>query len=377
MICSAQNGPVIQLKLRDMWTFDKHPKALHHAFDFQVPICAEYSRITDSSLAVCGSKLAITVKFLGGRFLHLLIDWNNFQTWVNDNPVTIFTVLMPFTQLLKDHDIIFLNENLLLVVKHTNGRPVLNLYNISSIANITVDSEYELPESWNNCQIDICNNAAPSKDLTPATRALFYPDPSARMLCVVAKRAIASDPGPVHYKWLFINASYFKPSRRGGLTSVPWTQWGNNCLIREVSQTSPIKGPYAVGTRFVYLEPTPNNGRPRLHTIGFIPYAEWKGSATWSWRGQKVIMGPVEGSRDIPEKTAGGLAVEDVRVTEDNIVLFMVRHHDHVCIRLAQIFLFRTMDKASNKPRFCPLLLVPLPTDIRISLKPGMRICTL
>ena len=333
MICSGQNGPVIQLKLRDMWTFDKHPKALHHAFDFAVPISAESGRISDSSLAVCGSKLAISVKFLGGRFQHLLIDWHNFQTWVNIVLSYSLSMLTPSTQLLSVHDITFLNENLLLVVKHTNGLPVLNLYNISSIANITVEREYELPESWNNCQIEISNNVAPCKDLTPATRALFYPDPSARMLCVTAKRP--TDAGPVHHKWLFINESYFKPSRRSGLTHVPWTQWGNNCLVREFSQTSPIKGPYAVGTRFVYLEPTP---RPRLHTIGFVPYADWKGSAAWSWRGQRVIVAPVEGSRDIPEKTAGGLAIDDARINEDNIVLFLVRYHDHVCLLRCPFF---------------------------------------
>jgi hypothetical protein len=61
-------------------------------------------------------------------------------------------------------------------------------------------------------------------------------------------------------------------------------------LVREFSQAPPINGPYAVGTRFVYLEPTP---RPRLHTIDFVPYADWKGSATWSWHGQKVIVAPI------------------------------------------------------------------------------------
>ena len=82
LIYSAQNGPIIQLKLRDMWTFDKHPKALQHAFDFTVPLSAEYARISGISLSVCSSKLAISVKFLGGRSQHLLIDWHSFQTWV-------------------------------------------------------------------------------------------------------------------------------------------------------------------------------------------------------------------------------------------------------------------------------------------------------
>ncbi|KAF8630134.1 hypothetical protein AX15_003089 [Amanita polypyramis BW_CC] len=305
-VANAQNGPVIQLKLRDMWTFDKHPKALQHAFDFAVPLSAEYARISGISLSVCSSKLAISVKFIGGRSQHLLIDWHTFQTW-----------------LLTVHDITFLNENLLLVAKHSNGRPVLNLYNIVSVANITVEREYELPESWNNCQIEIRNNVAPCKDPLPSIRALFYPDPSARMLCIAARRAISSDSGPVHYKWLFVNESYFKPSRRTGLVHVPWTQWGNHCLVREVSQASPIKGPYSIGTRFVYLEPIPSNGRPRLHTIGFTPYAEWKYNSPWSWRGQKVVAIPLESSRDIPDVTASGLAVEDLRITEDNIILFL------------------------------------------------------
>ncbi|KAK2463555.1 hypothetical protein APHAL10511_004306 [Amanita phalloides] len=305
-LVSAPNGPVVQLKFRDMWTFDKHPRAMHHAFDFPVRLSTEYARIIDTSLTVCGSKLAISFKFLGGRFQHLLIDWHNFQT-----------------RFLTVQDIAFLNESTLLLVTHSNGHPVLNLYNISSVANITVEREYELPTSWNNSQIEICNNVAPCKDLTPPTRALFYPDPSARMLCITAKRTFAPDAGPAHCKWLFVSESYFKPSRRSGLTHVPWAQWGNYCLIRELSQASPIKGPYAVGTRFVYLEPTPNSGKPRLHIINFIPYTEWKCSAPWTWRGQKVISAPVESVRDIPEKTAGGLAIEDARINEDNIVLLL------------------------------------------------------
>jgi hypothetical protein len=208
-------------------------------------------RISDSSLAVCGSKLAISTKFLGRRLQHLLINWHNFQTWVNIVLSHSLSMLTPSTQLLAVHDMTFLKENLLLVVKHTNGLPFLNLYNIYSIANITVECEYELPEWWSNY---LANNVAPCKDLTPATLALFYPDPSARILCVTAKRA--TDAGPVHHKWLFINESHFKRSRRSGLTHVPWTQWalyanfprplplmGHMPLVLDLSIWNPLPGP--------------------------------------------------------------------------------------------------------------------------------------
>ncbi|KAM6497106.1 hypothetical protein JOM56_007579 [Amanita muscaria] len=322
-VAHASNGVVIQLNLRNVWTLDKHPKAPNHIYEFPVPLAAEYARINDVALSVCGAKLAISAKFVGGRFQHLLLDWQTFQYW-------LFT----------DHSIAFLNENQLLAAKHSNGRPVLNLYNISRVADITVEREYELPEGWNDFQIEICNNIAPSKDLQPGTQALFYPDPSARMICVIAKRAVPPGSPPVHCKWLFVSHSYFRPSRRSGLTHVAWAQWGNHCLIREISQMGPIKGPYFIGTRLVFLEPHNNGGLPRLHTVSFVPYDAWKvSSSPWSWRGPKVIMAPSEYSRDIPEQTACGMLVEDFRMTEDNIILFLNDGHGN---KLANILTFGT-----------------------------------
>jgi hypothetical protein len=239
-------------------------------------------RISDSSLAVCGSKLAISTKFLGRRLQHLLINWHNFQTWVNIVLSHSLSMLTPSTQLLAVHDMTFLKENLLLVVKHTNGLPFLNLYNIYSIANITVECEYELPEWWSNY---LANNVAPCKDLTPATLALFYPDPSARILCVTAKRA--TDAGPVHHKWLFINESHFKRSRRSGLTHVPWTQWalyanfprplplmGHMPLVLDLSIWNPLPGP--VSTPLVSFHmPTGKAARPGPGSdrkLSWLPY---------------------------------------------------------------------------------------------------------
>ncbi|PFH51811.1 hypothetical protein AMATHDRAFT_141559 [Amanita thiersii Skay4041] len=316
-VSNGQNGPAIQLKLRDMWTFDKHPKALQHAYEFGVPISQEYSRISGITMIVCGSKLAVSVEFVAGRFQHLLIDWHTLHArW------------------LIDHNIAFLSETMLLVVKHSNARPVLNLYNISNVMNVTVEREYELPEVWNNCLIEIGMNSAPLKDLSPATRALFYPDPAARLLCIIAKVPV-SPSGPLATRnWLFINETYFKPSRRSGLTHVPWVQWGPHCLIRDFSQNSAsIKGPYIIGTRAVFLEPGFRGRSARLNVIDFVPYGDssHRMSPPWSLRGQRTILAPLENTREVPESTTNGLGIDDIRITEDNIILFLdngdgVRH---------------------------------------------------
>ncbi|KAF8637577.1 hypothetical protein AX17_002646 [Amanita inopinata Kibby_2008] len=313
-VSNGQNAPVVQLKLRDMWTFDKHPKALQHAYDFAVQLTPEYPRISGITLTICGSKLITSIEFVGGRFQHLLIDWHSFHArW------------------LTDHNFTFLNESLLLVVKHSNGRPVLNLYNIANVANVTVEREYELPDVWNNCSIEISKNTGPIRDLTSSTRALFYPDPSARILCITAKGSVSPTAPPVHRNWLFINESYFRPSRRSGLTRVPWVQWGPYCLIRDFpSHPSTIKGPYIIGTRALYLDPGSKGGKSRrLNVIDFIPYGDssLRVSSAWSLRGQKANMCPRENSRDVPESTAGGLAVDDIGMTEDNIVLFLDNGH--------------------------------------------------
>lgn len=242
-------------------------------------------------------------------------------------------------QWLDDQDIQFLNENHLLVVKRSQGLPVLNLYNVTQVTNVTVEREYELPEAWSDAIIGFCPNTAPVSDLTSSSNALFYPDPSTRVLLITAKPNCPPT-APVPQQWLLINESYFRPTSRKDRLRAPWSTWGQYCLIRDIAPSPiPVEGPYAVGTRVVYLESMPPHsssrssghapapGCPsRLNVIDFAPYPDesCRSSRAWSMIGQKSMLVPNETSREISASTVDGLSVKGIRVTEDNIVLFQV-----------------------------------------------------
>jgi hypothetical protein len=66
---------------------------------------------------------------------------------------------------------------------------------------------------------------------------------------------------------------------------------------------------------------------PHLNIIEFAPYPDSanREERAWSLLGHRSLLVPNELSREIPPKAADTFTVEDIGVTEDNLVLFFVR----------------------------------------------------
>ncbi|KAG5647865.1 hypothetical protein DXG03_007789 [Asterophora parasitica] len=260
-VFSVQNGRGVVLYFRDLWTFGKHPRA-------------------------CGS-------------------------WLEDN------------------DIQFISENRLLVVRRVRGLPVLSIYNISDIGAVAIERDYELPEAWNRSIFGFSPNTSPLTDQS-SSEAMFYPDPSKRILILAVKTPSLAG-APSVRNWLIINESYFRPTSRKDRLRVSWHEWSQACLIRDVH--SSVRGPCVNGNRVVYVENAPRSSSrsgggtalSRLNVIEFAPYPESEShqSRAWSLVGPRSVLVPNEATREIPSKSVDGRPIEDLRVTEDNIVLFL------------------------------------------------------
>jgi len=82
----SQNGLVgIQLHLRDLWTFSKHPQAPAVSYDFTTQAAI---RVAHVSIFICGRKMVISLEFVGGRITHLLMEWQTFNARVRDKLIT-------------------------------------------------------------------------------------------------------------------------------------------------------------------------------------------------------------------------------------------------------------------------------------------------
>ncbi|KAK7025202.1 F-box domain-containing protein [Favolaschia claudopus] len=293
----------VQLHFRDLWTFGKHPRALSDSYEIPAQIFAPVSRTV---MSIFGSKMVVTLEFANGKTSHLIMDWRNFGArWIDDQ------------------DIRLLDEELLLVVcKRGNSAPIINLCSIANIANMVVLRQYELPSALHDSTITFCANNSPRQ---PSSTAQFYSDPAHRILVFSAKPS----PKSGSRNWLFINESYFRgaPFRRERLV-VPWSVWGQYCLIKDLSFRSrtTVRGPYAIGARVVYFESESGSSRAgTLHSLEFVPYpdAPARLDASWSVVGQKSGLFPSEVVRRVPSSTVEHNAIDDVAVTEDNIVLFL------------------------------------------------------
>ncbi|KAK7061061.1 hypothetical protein VNI00_000796 [Paramarasmius palmivorus] len=131
----------IQLHFRDLWSFNKHPRARASSYEFSTQMTSRLRRV---DIMVCGSKVAITHEFSGGRMKHLIINWYTFDArWLDDE------------------DIQFLDETYLLGVNRKGGVPVVALYNISKASTITLLREFELPQSWDRSIIEFSPNNSP------------------------------------------------------------------------------------------------------------------------------------------------------------------------------------------------------------------------
>ncbi|KAJ7642766.1 hypothetical protein DFH06DRAFT_1427499 [Mycena polygramma] len=291
----------LQLHFRDLWTFGKHPRALAESYELPSQSVVPVSR---AAISIFGSKVAITLDFVDGKSNHLIMDWRNFGArWIDDQAIHL------------------LDQDLLLVLcKKGNSPPIINLCAISDIKTMVVLRQYELPGIWNTSTISFCPNCSPR---LPSPSALFYPDPANRVLVIAAKPSVKSGPR----NWLFINENYFRaaPSRRDRLV-VPWSVWGQYSLVKDLSRSRAlVGGPYAIGSRVLFLESEPGP-RSSLHLIEFAPLPDnptARLDASWSVVGPRSALFPSESTRRLSSSTVEHYAVDEIGVTEDNIVLFL------------------------------------------------------
>ncbi|THV02484.1 hypothetical protein K435DRAFT_653299 [Dendrothele bispora CBS 962.96] len=310
----------VQLNFRDLWKFEKHPRARAISYDLASQVATSVRRMT---MSVCGSKLSVSIEFSGSKVKHLIMNWQTFDArWF------------------EDRDITFLDESHLLCVCKRSGVCVLALYSISKMSAVTILREFELPEPWSHSLISFCPNTSPKSDFSASSDAMFYAAPETRIIVLSAQ-----GPNNAPLNMLFVKESYFRfPSHKDPF-QVSWKNWGRYCLVKEIPGTSAtVRGPYVVGTRLLYVDTLSSSstrasssgrGGARLHMVDFSPFSETGDSMRgWTSIGPRAGLVPYETSKSIPSSTVGSLAIDEVRVTEDNVVLFMEERQGY---RLANV----------------------------------------
>ncbi|KAJ7577005.1 hypothetical protein C8J56DRAFT_377590 [Mycena floridula] len=317
-VFSIQGQVGIQIFFRDLWSFEKHPRALALSYEISSQAIARVARM---AIVICGFKLVISIEFQGAVLRHLLMDWRTFACrWLDDQDVQL------------------LDQDHLLTVSNKGPSPTLSLYSVTHVQNMVLVREYELPEAWRKSVIGFCQNGSPKGDFGTPHDALFYSSPEARIVAIVAKPSGHSRSSLCN--WLFVKESYLKylstrKDRSRMSSRIDWNTWAQFALIKDMGiMYSRVRGPYLVGSRVVYLE-TEHAGR--LHVIEFSPFADASTPPAWFWNGPRASLVPSETSRSISRMTLEGGRVEDIRVTEDNITLFMEIQQG---LRIAKVLTF-------------------------------------
>jgi hypothetical protein len=214
----------------------------------------------------------------------------------------------------------------MLAITRRGHYPSLCLLDTSRLPVVSMIREYDLPSTWESCTVAFSHDTSPSCDFAYASGALFYAAPENRIVMIVARKTTDGLNSLVN--WLFVrelDLTYLQKD----MSRVPWTWWSQLCLIKDKSLTpAVIQGPYVVGNRALYLESRAYTGgtEQTLHTIDFSGSASSTlCSEGWVWKGGKGRLVPSEYCRSIPDSVRRGLSIEDIRATEDNIILFSVR----------------------------------------------------
>lgn len=76
----ANGGQGVRLNIRDLSTFGKHAQAISPFYEFGTQIT---ERVSEVSIAVCGTKMLVSVDFHGNIKKHLLMDWPTQQARVS------------------------------------------------------------------------------------------------------------------------------------------------------------------------------------------------------------------------------------------------------------------------------------------------------
>jgi hypothetical protein len=82
--CSAQNQIDVLLKIRDMWTFNKHKESVSDHYSF-VASSTPGAILSTIHVTICGDKLLVRLEYGGVncRVEHLLINWKSLHAAVS------------------------------------------------------------------------------------------------------------------------------------------------------------------------------------------------------------------------------------------------------------------------------------------------------
>ena len=198
---------------------------------------------------------------------------------------------------------------------------------------------YKLPETWKALSsIDIRPNLSPSAGTRMTSGTYFYPDPSGRVAVVsVDFNPNAIPAGHSKHIILVLEESFLRPPMRNEPTVLAWSQWGQQCLLRNMPDR--VHSFSVIGRRLIHLETVGDatNPRSRLRTVEFNPrsanYAQSNlgSQPAWACRGM-TLNNRSQSGKTPPRVRSNSIDVDDAFMfgaTEDNLVLFHVRFYYH------------------------------------------------
>ncbi|KAF7770426.1 hypothetical protein Agabi119p4_6400 [Agaricus bisporus var. burnettii] len=301
-VLAAQNQIDVLLKIRDMWNFNKHKESVSDHYSF-VASSTPGVILSGIDVVICGDKLLVRLEYGGinSRVEQLLINWKSLHA-----------------ARLTKQDISFLDQDHILAIETIKDTPSLIIYHIKNVQQPTAKRQLQLPDDWKNWQISFHQNDAPMNDPPRSSSALFYSDPSRRVLMLSARPPAQAN----SVQWMIFPERLFTwPWIRG--QSVAWNDWSQYAIVRNTSVTRVVGKPAIVGTRVLYLDQDSSGTKMRINSIAFMPHSATAETAQnmWDFVGKHTPLVPSEARREIPAVNGMGCRLQDLRATEDNIVL--------------------------------------------------------
>jgi hypothetical protein len=194
---------------------------------------------------------------------------------------------------------------------------------------------YKLPETWKALSsIDIRPNHSPISEASTTPGTFFYPDPSSRITVISIDFDLDAIPaGHSKHVMLVLEESFLRPATRDEHIVLAWSQWGQHCLVRDMSERVYSFG--VIGRRLLHLETVEDaiSPRSRLRTVEFNLRDTQKGRGSqpaWMRSGRRTLTGCTQPGRVFPRARSNSIDVYNATMlgaTEDNLVLFYVRSY--------------------------------------------------
>lgn len=226
----------------------------------------------------------------------------------------------------------FLDQDHILVIETISDAPYLFVYYIKNVQQPVARRQLQLPDAWRNWLINFHRNDAPMADPPRSSNALFYSDPTRRILMLSARPSAQAKA----INWMMFPERLFTwPWIRG--QNVSWNDWSQYVIVRNTSTTRIIGKPAVTGSRVLYLDHDSSGMKVRINSIAFLPHSESAETSQtmWDFVGKHTPLVPTEARREIPAINGMGSKLQDLRVTEDNIVLLYVSVALPGCWRVA------------------------------------------